>query len=425
MRPIQFKHSAWLLLVISAFGVRAETLEDAFDRALHYNHSLKAAKADTEASEQQLYSAQNQRLPSVKLSGGYTQLSEQPAAKTQIEGMNVLFPTSQAASGQAQAIASVPIFTSGRISHSIDAAEASLQAVQQNEVTTALTVKMQVAEAFLGVLRAQSALQLAQSHSEAIQAHTVDVDHLYREGMVSKNDKLAAEVELANAKQLVMQTENRLDIAKAHYNRLLNRRLDEPVELEEHFPEQPNGMPEELGKQALTQRSELNALEKQITALQEQASSVKAGLLPQVAVNGGYQYQENRYMAFEGMWMVNVGMEWKLDAGTPHQTQALQRQALALQEQRDDIAGQIALEVRRAWLDIQETEKRIAVSQQAIDQAEENLRGNRERYRQGLSTQTDVLKAEELRITTHDNFNNARYDAIQAKLNLRRALGIL
>jgi outer membrane protein TolC len=201
--------------------------------------------------------------------------------------------------------------------------------------------------------------------------------------------------------------------------------LDDPVELEEKFPEQPAGTPEELNAQALTQRSELNALAKQITALQEQAHSMRAGLLPQVAVNGGYQYQENRYMAFEGMWMVNVGMEWKLDAGTPHQSKALHRQAMALQEQLDDMAGMIGLEIRRAWLDIRETEKRIDVSRQAIDQADENLRVNRERYRQGLSTQTEVIKAEELRMTTHDNLNNARYDAVQAKLNLRRALGIL
>jgi hypothetical protein len=44
---------------------------------------------------------------------------------------------------KAQAIASVPIFTSGRISHSINAAEASLQAAQHNEVSSVLNIKMQ------------------------------------------------------------------------------------------------------------------------------------------------------------------------------------------------------------------------------------------------------------------------------------------
>jgi len=42
-----------------------------------------------------------------------------------------------------------------------------------------------------------------------------------------------------------------------------------------------------------------------------------------------------------------------------------------------------------------------------------------------LSTNTDLLKAEDLRKTMHDNFNNANYDSTLATLHLRRALGIL
>jgi outer membrane protein len=35
------------------------------------------------------------------------------------------------------------------------------------------------------------------------------------------------------------------------------------------------------------------------------------------------------------------------------------------------------------------------------------------------------LKAEDLRTISHDNFNNANYDAAQAALRLRRAVGVL
>jgi outer membrane protein TolC len=48
-----------------------------------------------------------------------------------------------------------------------------------------------------------------------------------------------------------------------------------------------------------------------------------------------------------------------------------------------------------------------------------------DQYQQGLSTNTDVLKAEDLRISAHDNFNDANYDAALATLRLRRALGVL
>lgn len=415
-----------LLMSLAATAASAETLEDAWDSAINNNHQIKSAKADTSVSEQQLQSAKGQRLPDLNVSSGYTQYSETPTAKTQIDGQTAKFSTAQSGSAKAQAIASVPIFTSGRISHSIDAAEASLQAVQSNETTSVLNIKMQVAEAYITVLRMESALQVAQSHVDTLALHMKDVNNLLDQGMVARNDALAANVELVNAQQLVVQASNQLDIAKAHYNQLLDRNLADEVKLAHQFPAAPQGTLNELNDNAIKQRPELIALAQQIESLDQQAKSVKAGLLPQVAVNGGYQYQENRYQAFQGMWMANVGMDWKIfDGSSGHRSDALSRQAIALKEQRADLSSMIGLQVRQAWLDIQETQKRIAVTQQAIAQSDENLKVTADRYQQGLSTNTDVLKAEDLRTSAHVNLNNATYDAALAALHLRRAVGVL
>jgi outer membrane protein len=414
------------LLIFPATSAMAETLEDAWSAAVDNNHQIKSAKADTSASEQQLYSAQGQRLPELNVASGYTQFSETQAAKADFQGQTGQFNTYQAGSVKAQAIASLPLFTSGRISHSINAAEASLQAAQHNEISSVLTIKMQVSEAYIAVLRMESVLQVAQSHVDSLVSHNKDVKNLYDQGVVAKNDLLAANVELANAQQLVTQASNQLDIARAHYNQLLNRNLADEVRLAPRFPETPQGTLSELNNSALTQRPELIVLAQQIEALEQQAQSVKAGTLPQVAVNGGYQYQENRYQVSQGLWMVNVGMQWKLfDGSTRHSSDAINRQAISLKEQRDDLGSIISLQVRQAWLDIQEAKKRIEVTQQAIAQADENLKVTTDRYQQGLSTNTEVLKAEDLRTKTHDNFNNASYDAALASLRLRRAVGIL
>jgi outer membrane protein len=414
------------LMILAASEACSETLEDAWNSAINNNHQIKSAKADTSVSEQQLRSAEGQRLPELNVNSGYTQYSETPAAKTQIAGQTAQFSTNQAGSANAQAIASVPVFTSGRISHNIEAAEASLNAAQSNEAASVLNIKMQVAEAYVAVLRMESTRQVAQSHADTLSQHMKDVNDLFEQGMVARNDVLAANVEQVNAQQRVVQANNQLDIAKAQYNRLLDRNLADDVKLEHQFPDAPHASFNELNANALNQRPELSELTQRIESLEQQAQSVKAGLLPQVAVNGGYQYRENRYQAYEGMWTANVGMDWKLfDGSTGHRGDALTRQAIALKEQRDELAGVIGLQVRQAWLDMQETQKRIAVTQQAIAQADENLKVTVDRYQQGLSTNTDVLKAEDLRTMTHDNFNNANYDAALATLHLRRALGIL
>ncbi|MFI3155012.1 MAG: TolC family protein [Methylococcaceae bacterium] len=265
--PIHKNHLIGMLMFVVTSGALAETLEDAWNSAINNNHQIKSAKADTGASEQQLHSAQGQRLPDLNVSSGYTQYSETPAAKTQIAGQTAQFNTTQAGTVKAQAIASLPIFTSGRIRHNIEAAEASLQAVQSNEITSVLNIKMQVAEAYIAVLRMDSALQIAESHVDSLTAHAKDVNNLFDQGMVARNDLLAANVELVNAQQLVVQANNQLDIAKARYNQLLDRNLADAVKLAHQFPDAPQGSLNDLSGNALKQRPELVALARQIESL--------------------------------------------------------------------------------------------------------------------------------------------------------------
>jgi outer membrane protein len=81
--------------------------------------------------------------------------------------------------------------------------------------------------------------------------------------------------------------------------------------------------------------------------------------------------------------------------------------------------------VRRAWLDIQETRRRLDVTAEAIQRAEENLRVARTRYLAGMGISTEVLDAEALRTQTRQNRDNAAYDAVLAVLRLRHAMGEL
>jgi outer membrane protein TolC len=74
---------------------------------------------------------------------------------------------------------------------------------------------------------------------------------------------------------------------------------------------------------------------------------------------------------------------------------------------------------------VQETRKRLLVTQSAIAQAAENLFVARDRYANGLSTHTEVLDAETLRTSSESNHANAQFDAALAGLRLKRAMGDL
>ena len=413
----------WLSLCL-ATTAQAENLDDAWTAALNTNHQIKAAQANIDVSQEQLQAAEGQNLPDLNVGTGYTQYNETPSAKTSIEGKATQFSMQQMGSVKAQAMATLPIYTGGKITHNINAAQATLDATQASEQVTALNLKMQVADSYIAVLRLEDAVRVAQSHIHSLESHQKDVGNLFEQGVVAKNDVLAADVELLNAKQLLLQAANVYDNAKARYNQLLTRPLTAKVELAKQVPELPKTTLENLNQSALNQRPELLVLNEQIESLHEQTKAMKAGLMPQVALNGGYQYQQNRYQAYEGLWQANVGVDWKLyDGSTNHKGEALEKQALVLKEQHEELSGQILLQIRQAWLDSQETQQRLQVAKQTILQADENLKVTTDRYQQGLATHTEVIQAEDLRTITHNNLNNANYDFALAGLRIKRAVG--
>jgi outer membrane protein len=90
---------------------------------------------------------------------------------------------------------------------------------------------------------------------------------------------------------------------------------------------------------------------------------------------------------------------------------------------KDEILDNIELEVKQAFLRTKESEKNITTVEKAIEQAKENLRITEERYKEQVSTTTDVLVAQTLLTDTMTNYYNALYDFKIAKAVLYRAIG--
>ena len=92
------------------------------------------------------------------------------------------------------------------------------------------------------------------------------------------------------------------------------------------------------------------------------------------------------------------------------------------QHTREEVFDQISLEVKEAYLATVNSEKNILAIEKAITQAEENLRIVKERYKEQVSTSTDVLIAQTLLTETMTNYFNALYDFKIAKAALHKAL---
>ena len=418
------------MLTAAPFAV-AETLQEAWTRALAQDRGLAAVRSHAEAVGLDAAAARAQRWPTLGVGGAYTWLDDAPAFDFSFTGLPIVAP--ELVEGDSflmgSATLSVPLFTSGRISASVAAAEARGRGAEAQADGAVQDIKLAVAEAYVGVLRAGRALGVAESNVTTLEAVVHDVEAMFERELVPRNDLLAVQVALADARQNRLRSVNSAAIALAAYNRRLGEPLTRPAELAGTLPE-PGGLPagiDELIGQALERRTELDALDEQAEAYGQLARTERARVLPQVSLNGGYNYLENQFLDDEEFVSAGVGVRWALfDGGqTRKRAAALERSRRATEEQREDAASLIALQVRKAWLEVDETHERVRVTAGAVEQAEENLRIARERYGAGLGTQTQLLEAETLRVRALTNRDDAQLDAALSRLRLARAVGTL
>lgn len=343
----------------------------------------------------------------------------------------------------------VPIYTGGRIRNTVASNRAQLNASRADEATTALDLKLEVARAYVDVLRANRGVAVAESNVVSLTAQARDVANLVTQGRGIRNDLLAAQVARANAQQRNIQARNRLSIAWATYNRYLCRSMDTVVPLEELAHEAPpprsgdtadtamlrqDAEPIVVDEEqiqtmvlyAMKNRPELASLAEQSRSIHAQAAAERASTRPQVSFLVANLYQNARFLPTEAdSGVAAFVLNWTLfDGGkSRHHAMALEERAASSISQQYDLAAGIKLQVRSAWLTCQENQRWIPLTRAAIVQAEENLRVARSRYLQQRGTNTEVLDAETARIQSYDNYYSALYDAIQADFELRRAVG--
>lgn len=409
----------------------AETLEEAWDRALRNDDALAAAAADLESAMSDERAARASRWPMVTGRTAYTRFDAAPELQLVASGFTLaspIFDGDDYASGSIHV--SVPIYTGGRISADIRAARQTTLGALDAVHTARSALRLDVAQSYVDVLRAKRSLLTAETSVASLSAHVRDVQQMVERELVARNDLLAARVALANAQQQRVRAENRLALAYATYNRRLGEELDRTPALAENIPvdtvlaAQPL---ESLVERAFESRAELSAVSARAEALALRSRAERAGLLPQLSISGGYTYFENQILDRQDFSSVGLGLTWTLfDGGRARHRSAALRSASAAERRRvADLRTQIELQVRQAWLDVREARARVMASREAVAEAGENLRISRELYSTGLGTNTQVLEAVALHVAAANNRDEAVLDESLALLRLAHAVGVL
>lgn len=289
-------------------------------------------------------------------------------------------------------------------------------------------------ELFFSILKARKLVDVAEQAVVQLEAHK-DVAHkFYKVGMTPLNDFLEAEVELANARQQLITARNRVAISKSNLNLLLQRPVNAPVRLEDGG--RLISFDKDLGYSlsvAEENRLEMKIARMEVDVAQREKKLGKQGYYPSVDLQGNI-YRRGTDPDVDGgpgiddtsTWDITAVARWNFwEWGRTYYTVA-ERQSRLIQARYEQqaVRDQVHLEVKQAYLNTEEAEQNILTVRQAVEQARENLRISKERYKSQVATSTDVLDAQTLLTRTMSNYYSALYNFKIFKAALFRAMGL-
>ena len=169
---------------------------------------------------------------------------------------------------------------------------------------------------------------------------------------------------------------------------------------------------------------EYQLLGKQVEAANLQKKLAVGQNLPSVAVGAGYNYHnllDNNHTF--GMIFATVSVPISDWWGGSHTIKRRKIEYQQAQEQLADNAELLKIRMQNAWNGVEESYQQLQLAKRSIEQAEENLRLNRDYYRAGTSRMSDLLEAQLLYQQSLDRRTDAFADYQNKLLEYRQAIG--
>jgi outer membrane protein len=286
------------------------------------------------------------------------------------------------------------------------------QADRQKEMVRQ-QIRFEVLRAYFGVLLAQQRKEVTEEAVKMAESDRRRIDDLFRSGRVVQSDLLSAEVQLAEFRQQQVQASGDLVTAHAYLNTVLGTPIQTIQSVTGQLIDKQFSPAEsdELIRQALQSRPDYARAGSAVRSSEEGVRGAKGNYLPRVDVFSSYGISGRDLASGSSDYAVGAGLTFNLfDFGRGarlDKARAAQSTAAAEQEH---LANQIRLEVIQAYQDYVSARERMKVADRTVTQALEALRIVQDRYKEGLTTITEVLRTETAYLRTRLNLISARYD---------------
>jgi outer membrane protein len=370
------------------------SVQDAQTLALKNNPQISVARLTALASQQVTREVRSALWPTARID--LTAVDADPGTRITAGALNNPIVYQRAAAG-----ASVyQLLTDfGRTTNLIASANLAAKAENQNALATKEQILLAVDQAFYDALQTQAVLTVAQQTVQDRQTVSDQIGALYKSKLKSELDFSFANVNLAQAKLLLLDAQNNLNAAQASLSAVLGFQSLQDFRLVEDTT--PTSAPpdnvDDLINTAFTMRPEILGLEFQSESAQRFHKAERDLLLPDIRALGavGDAPVRNPIVSnWYGAVGVNVGIPVFNGFLYPARSKESSLRAEAAAEKLRDLRDRIARDVRTSWLNAKASYDRLAVTQQLLDQANLAFSLAQSRYKLGLGSIVELSQAQ-------------------------------
>lgn len=414
------------------------TLEEAVQEALRANPLLEASRAGERVAEAKIAESKAGRLPFLQLEQTmmhsnnpvfvFGSMLEQEAFNAGYFDPRFLNDPPSMNNYRTSVNLRLPVFNKFQTSSAIEQAKIGREQAAADTDWAEQQIRFQVVRAFYGLLVAEARRVVAEESVRAAEKEAADIQEMINQGMAVKSDLLSMQVQLADFRQQLSSAAGAVETAKAALNTVLSRPIDSPIQVAGALESKDFKLPgvDELIRIALQERPDYRKANQEIAAMEQRSKAARGQWLPDLNVFANVGRSSRNITDGSSDFAIGAGVTFDLlDFGRNPRIEQARAVTEAVRSRAVHQANSIRLEISQAYQMFKTSRERLDVAATAVDQGEEALRIVRDRHQEGLTTITEVLRAQTALLGARMNLLGARYDLYLSFAKIKLATGSL
>ena len=425
--------AAFLLSAMMISGARAASLDlslrDAVGTALKNNATVVTAEETRLIYKERVKEYWGTVYPQLSATGQYTRNIESPSffiGGIKIKsGLNTVYT--------AGLNLDQVLWAGGKVYTGIKMANIYSRASDEQLKTAQKGVSKAVKQVYYSVLLAKSLTGIQKESLDLARQHLDTIEAQYKQGIASDLAVLRQKVEVSNTAPALTQAQNLYEEGLVELKNLLGLDPETDISLSDGFTcgVQGPGEISSLYKTALMNRPEYRNMKYQRDLYIEMVTIERAGHFPYLSAFASRQFQGQSDFGFPGSsqqnWSTTAGLQLSLPlfsgGSVNSRTRQAKLQAGIADTNLKELERKIKIEVKKAWLSMNEASERRESQTTAVEQARKALAATEVRFRNGLASQLELNDTSLALNRSQTLYIQALHDTCSAEAELKWTTG--